>query len=102
VKLDDWRNSNGLTLSKLGGRIGVTKAYAGRLVKGEADPSGEVIRRIYAATGGQVTPNDIYGLYEVASGAEPAPASTPSVSSLITNSPAGDAKASAGLLGEAA
>lgn len=94
--------TRGLSWKAYGKRIGVSGAYIGRLVKREADPSGAICRVIYAESGGRVTPNDLYGLYEVASGAEPAPASTPSVSSLSTNSPAGDAKASAGLLGEAA
>ncbi len=50
----------GLRAPEMAVRIGVTEQAVRHYLRGERIPAPEVMRRIVAATGGAVTPNDFY------------------------------------------
>jgi transcriptional regulator with XRE-family HTH domain len=43
-------------------KMGVGKATISRLAKGDIQPSAEMLRKLFAATDGAVTPNDMLGI----------------------------------------
>lgn len=105
MKLGDWLNQQNLTNAAYGRRIGISKNYVGRLVDGVADPSRRVLALIFASTDGQVTPNDIYDLPEIpaAEAGQHGPEfSSPGVSSLSNDCPAGAKGSPAGSFSAAA
>lgn len=61
MTLAEYFSQTGLTQQQFAARAGITQAYVSRIVAGLCSSvSGEVARRIYAATEGEVTPNDIF------------------------------------------
>jgi hypothetical protein len=60
--LREWRLGRGLTLYDLCPRIGITHGELSRIERGKQFPRPALMLRIYAATGGDVTPNDLLGI----------------------------------------
>lgn len=58
MTLADYLRTNGLTQEAFGARVGVRQNHISRLLAG-ALMSTSLARRIYWATGGAVTPNDL-------------------------------------------
>jgi transcriptional regulator with XRE-family HTH domain len=58
MTLAEYLGRNGLTQKAFGARAGIEQSYVSRILAG-APISGTTARRIYTATGGAVTPNDL-------------------------------------------
>ena len=63
MKLGQYLEQNGLTLSQLAQRCGTSASTILRVKDAKVAPSKRVARAIWEATGGQVTPNDLYALH---------------------------------------
>lgn len=63
MKLAQYLTENGLTLNEFAKTCGTSASTILRIKDGEVAPSKRVARALWNATGGQVTPNDLYGLY---------------------------------------
>lgn len=63
MQLSEYLNRNNLSLGQLAKRCGTSASTILRIKDGEVAPSKRVARALWDATGGQVTPNDLYGLY---------------------------------------
>lgn len=62
MKLDEYLHRQRLTNVAFAASIGVDQSTIARLRKGDLMPSGKLSKAIFDATGGKVTPNDLYGL----------------------------------------
>jgi len=63
MKLNDFLNTNDLTMAKFAADVGTTTATISRIADRSVMPRRSLIQRIYDATDGLVTPNDLAGLY---------------------------------------
>lgn len=63
MKLGQYLEEYGLTLGELARQCGTSASTILRVKDAEVAPSRRVARAIWEATGGQVTPNDLYSLY---------------------------------------
>lgn len=63
MKLGQYLEANGLTLGQLARQCGTSASTILRIKDAEVAPSKRVARAIWEATGGQVTPNDLYELH---------------------------------------
>lgn len=68
MRFDDWMIMTGTTNPAFAEKIGKTAETVRRYRADEREPDQEVMRLIFAATGGLVTPNDFVGV-----GYRPAP-----------------------------
>lgn len=59
MTLDEYLSIDGNTASKLASAAGTSGATITRLLYGDQSPSAEMIRSIVAATGGEVTADDL-------------------------------------------
>lgn len=66
MTLADYLKIEGNSASKLADATGVAVSTITRAAKGELKPNRDLLEAIYQHTGGQVTPNDIFGIGEVA------------------------------------
>lgn len=60
--LREWRLSHGLTLHDLCARVGCAHGELSRIERGKRMPRADLMLRIYAATDGDITPNDLFGI----------------------------------------
>jgi DNA-binding transcriptional regulator YdaS (Cro superfamily) len=58
--LRKWLDDNSVTLEEMGRRIGRDKSTVCRIVNNQMDVTRPVASAIFLATGGKVTPNDLY------------------------------------------
>lgn len=63
VKLNDFLAQRGISKTAFAVQIGTTAATVSRIGDGIVVPRKDLLHRIYRATGGLVTPNDLVGLY---------------------------------------
>lgn len=63
MRLNDYLTKSGMTKSTFATQIGTTVATVSRISDGLVVPRRELLRRIHEVTNGQVTPNDVVGLY---------------------------------------
>lgn len=56
--LRDWLTREGIGIGEFADRIGVTRVTMSRYLAGKRLPRPHIMRRIQAATRGEVTPND--------------------------------------------
>lgn len=63
MKLNDFLSQTGTTKSAFAELIGTTTATVSRIGDGLVVPRRDLLERIYEATDGQVTPNDLTGLH---------------------------------------
>jgi transcriptional regulator with XRE-family HTH domain len=59
--LRSYRERNGLSQADLGGKVGVSAAQICRIEKGLRNPSMDLGRRLVAATGGEVSLDQLAG-----------------------------------------
>jgi DNA-binding XRE family transcriptional regulator len=57
-----WRESEGLTLAQVGLRLGLTRSAVSKIELGTGNPGARVVRAYFEISGGQVTPNDLFGV----------------------------------------
>ena len=62
MKLKDWLDKEGLTVSEFARRMGTPQPTVWRYVNGERVPEGEAMRKIAELTKKKVQPNDFYEL----------------------------------------
>ncbi|MBR9970828.1 XRE family transcriptional regulator [Magnetospirillum sulfuroxidans] len=62
MTFDEWTKSEGLTWERTAALIGAANASVARKYSLGTIPRPTTMRRIYAVSGGKVTPNDFYGL----------------------------------------
>jgi len=63
MQLNTFLMKNNLTMATFASRVGTTAATISRVVDRSVTPRRALVERIYEETGGQVTPNDLAGLY---------------------------------------
>jgi len=63
MKLNDFLTTNQITMATFAQAVGTTTATVSRVADGLVVPRKALLTRIYKETGGQVTPNDLVGLY---------------------------------------
>lgn len=63
MKLNDFLDHHGISLTAFAEQVGTTAATVCRIGQGHVVPRRRLLERIHEATGGQVTPNDLVGLY---------------------------------------
>lgn len=63
MTLTQYLANNRLSLSDLAEQCGTSASTILRVKKGAVAPSQRVARALWDATGGQVSPNDLYGLH---------------------------------------
>lgn len=63
MKLSDYLIRNNLSLGKLAKLCGTSPSTILRMKEAEVVPSRRVATALWQATGGQVTPNDLFGLH---------------------------------------
>jgi hypothetical protein len=63
MKLTQYLTENGLSLCAFANACGTSASTILRAKEGDVAPSKRVVRAIWDATGGRVTPNDLYGLH---------------------------------------
>ncbi|MET4734779.1 hypothetical protein ABIE64_003518 [Thalassospira sp. MBR-102] len=61
MKLSEWLKATKTKKIEFAARIGVSPSMVTRLCDGSQMPNVETAHRVWAATGGAVTPNDFYG-----------------------------------------
>lgn len=54
-----YRQRHGLSQRQMANLLGTTKVTVSRIETGTREPSGDLLRRIAAATMGEVMPNDV-------------------------------------------
>lgn len=62
MTLDEYLKQEGLTDEAFGALARLSQSSVNRLRRGEAKPSADALARIYEATGGEVTANDLLGM----------------------------------------
>lgn len=70
MKLADYLSGNEVSTAEFAAQINATQATVSRYVTGKRIPDPTIMKRIFVATDGQVSPNDFYALPTAAS--EPA------------------------------
>lgn len=61
--IERYRQKHGLSLAEFAQRVGdVTPTSLSRIDRGEQEPGSRLLKRIFAATDGEITPNDILGI----------------------------------------
>ena len=63
MKLNDFLTSENTTMGEFAKVVGTTTATISRIADGAVVPRKALMERIYAATRGLVTPNDLVGIY---------------------------------------
>lgn len=63
MKLNDFLTFENTTMGEFAKVVGTTTATISRIADGAVFPRKALMERIYAATRGLVTPNDLVGLY---------------------------------------
>lgn len=63
MTLSEFLHQNRTTQTEFAARVGTTTATISRITDGVVVPRRKLLLRIFEATGGQVTPNDITGIY---------------------------------------
>lgn len=66
MKLDDYLKNQGLTAEAFAAITDISPSNVSKYRSGKLKPKTDAMRKIYAATGGTVTPNDFYDLPEPA------------------------------------
>ncbi len=74
MKLADYLSRSEIKPSAFAERLGVTRQTLWRYMSGDRRPEWDVLERICAETGGQVTPNDFLGDPQAPATADSAPA----------------------------
>ena len=69
--LAQWMRDNEWTEDRFGDHIGVSGAYVNRLKSGQNFPGTRIRRKIFEATGGQVTANDLAEAHDAFKGLQP-------------------------------
>jgi transcriptional regulator with XRE-family HTH domain len=62
MTLADYLDKRDVSATDLAGRVGVAVSTITRAAKGTIIPSRELMGKIFEETGGEVTPNDFFGL----------------------------------------
>lgn len=62
MTLSDYLAQPGQTATALAEKCGCAVSTITRAAKGDIDPSGDLLHRIFKHTSGQVTPNDFFGI----------------------------------------
>ena len=62
MTLAEYLRQPGITASSLADKCECAVSTITRISKGEAQPSADLLRRIYEHTGGAVSPNDLLGI----------------------------------------
>ncbi|WP_341790143.1 helix-turn-helix transcriptional regulator [Rickettsia endosymbiont of Polydrusus tereticollis] len=60
MKLEEWMYITGTSPSKMAESIGVSQSYIHKYLHEKTIPRVAIMKRIYIATSGLVTPNDFY------------------------------------------
>lgn len=60
MKLRNWLDEKGLSARDFAARVDVSEGQMSRILRGLSQPSPALARRIDEATGGQVTPSDLF------------------------------------------
>jgi transcriptional regulator with XRE-family HTH domain len=60
MKLNNYLHEQDISSAAFGEAVGVTQVTIGRYMKGQRIPTRDVMQKIIAATGGEVTPNDFF------------------------------------------
>lgn len=63
MKLSEYLDRNNLSLGQLAKQCGTSASTILRMKESEVAPSKRVAEALWRATGGQVTPNDLFGLH---------------------------------------
>lgn len=63
MKLNDFLEEGGTSMGQFAQLVGTTTATISRVADGIVVPRRDLMKRIYEATEGAVTPNDLVGLY---------------------------------------
>jgi predicted transcriptional regulator len=63
MKLNDFLDATTISMGMFAKTVGTTTATISRVADGTVVPRKALMERIHAATAGQVTPNDLVGLY---------------------------------------
>ncbi len=63
MTLTDFLSKHAIPMATFAATVDTTTATVSRIADGIVVPRRALMRRIYAATGGAVTPNDLVGLY---------------------------------------
>ena len=63
MKLNDFLDAEDTSMGEFARAIGTTTATVSRVADGTVIPRKALMQRIYDATAGKVTPNDLIGLY---------------------------------------
>ncbi|MEL7300879.1 MAG: hypothetical protein AAFM92_10890 [Pseudomonadota bacterium] len=63
MTLNDFLVSNSISMVAFAKSVDTTAATVSRIADGLVTPRRDLMKRIYAATEGAVTPNDLVGLY---------------------------------------
>lgn len=70
MQLGDYLKKHQLTPQDFAPKIGVKVLAVYRYISGARIPTKPIMHRIFKVTGGQVTPNDIFGIHPNESGHE--------------------------------
>lgn len=62
MTLTDYLAQPGRTATELAAKTGFSVSTVTRAAKGEISPSADLMRKIFEATEGDVTPNDFFGI----------------------------------------
>jgi hypothetical protein len=71
MKLADWLSEQKIGPAEFGRRIGYPQPTVHRYVNGERIPEPKAMEKIFAETGGAVTPNDFYSITPAPEAAAP-------------------------------
>lgn len=63
MKLNDFLKSKGISMARFSLTVETTTATISRIADGTVVPRRDLMHRIYRATDGLVTPNDLVGLH---------------------------------------
>lgn len=63
MELSEYLKQNKISLAQLAKRCGTSASTILRVKESEVAPSKRVAEALWRATGGQVTPNDLFGLH---------------------------------------
>lgn len=63
MKLNDFLTSNDTSMARFAQTVDTTTATISRIADGAVVPRRDLMHRIYKATNGLVTPNDLVGLH---------------------------------------
>ncbi len=63
MELSEYLDRNNISLSQLAKQCGTSASTILRVKDAKVAPSRRVAKAVWVATGGQVTPNDLFGLH---------------------------------------